>query len=59
MMRAAIENVEPDPDRARDFLAQQRFFWGTATGSPTHAESSGVLYWQACVSAMDAILTAS
>jgi hypothetical protein len=56
--RAAVEDVEPDPGRARDFLAQAKIFLADADQPATHAESAVVLYWQTCVSAMDAILAA-
>ncbi len=58
-MRALIENVDPDLARAHDFLVGARVFLMDADATATHKESSVVLYWQACISAMDAILTAS
>jgi hypothetical protein len=57
-MRAEIEDIEPDPGRARDFLAAARTFLADADRPTTHPESTVVLYWQACVSALDAILAA-
>jgi hypothetical protein len=59
MMDASIENVDPDPTRARDLLDAARVFLEDAEKTDTHPESSVVLYWQACVSAMDAILSGS
>lgn len=58
-MRAAILSVEPDAARANDFLAQARRFLQDADRDSTHLESAVVLYWNACISAMDAILTAA
>jgi hypothetical protein len=40
------------------FLAQARRFLEDAQRDSTHLESAVVLYWNACISAMDAILTA-
>jgi hypothetical protein len=58
-MRAALESVEPDLARAREFLAQARTFLADADRQSTSLESSVVLYWNACISAMDAILAAA
>jgi hypothetical protein len=58
MTRAQIEIVDPDPSRARDFIAQARRFVEDAEREATHLESAVVLYWNGCISAMDAVLTA-
>jgi hypothetical protein len=58
MTRAEIEPVEPDPARARDFIVQARRFLADADGT-MHPESAVVLYWNACISSMDAILATS
>jgi hypothetical protein len=54
-MRAEPLIVDPDPGRASDFLAQAKRFLADAEIS-VHQESAVILYWQACISAMDAIL---
>lgn len=59
MTRAEIEFVEPDPARARDFIHQARLFLADAERGTTSLEGSVVLYWNACIGSMDAILTAS
>ena len=56
MTRAAVEQVDVDLGRAGDFLRQARAFLADAERSETHLESAVVLYWSACISAMDAIL---
>jgi hypothetical protein len=53
---AEVEPVEPDDERAREFLAQAAIFVTDADRVDSSSESSVVLYWQACISAMDAIL---
>jgi AcrR family transcriptional regulator len=58
-MRAAVEAVDPDPERARDFLVSATRFLADADRDSTSMEGSVVLYWQACISALDAILAAS
>jgi hypothetical protein len=58
MTRAQIEIVDPDPARARDFIAQARLFIEDAERGTTHLESAVLLYWNGCISAMDALLTA-
>ena len=58
MTRAEAEPVEPDFARASDFIAQAKRFLVDAERS-THLESAVVLYWNACISAMDAVLTAA
>ena len=58
-MRAEVEAVPADDARARDFLRQGRRFLEDAEQGATHLESAVVLYWNACISAMDAVLTAS
>jgi hypothetical protein len=55
--RAAVEPVEPDDARAGDFLAQAQRFLAGAEAAP-NLESAVVLYWNACISAMDAVLAA-
>lgn len=55
MSRAEVERVDPDPSRASDFVSQARRFLQDA-GRSTHLESAVVLYWSACISAMDAVL---
>jgi hypothetical protein len=59
MTRAQVETVEPDAGRARDFVAQAHRFLDDAERETTHLESAVVLYWNGCVSAMDAVLAAS
>ena len=58
MTRAEAERVEPDLGRARDFVAQAQRFLADAELA-THLESAVVLYWNACISGMDAILAAA
>jgi hypothetical protein len=57
MSRAEVQPVPADPGRAKDFLAQARRFLEDAEGQGVHLESAVVLYWNACISAMDAVLT--
>jgi hypothetical protein len=59
MTRAEVETVEPDLGRARDFIAQAQRFLTDAERDSTHLESAVVLYWSACISAMDAALTSA
>jgi hypothetical protein len=59
MTRAEVERVAPDAARARDFIDQARRFLDDAERETTHLESAVVLYWSACISAMDAVLTAA
>jgi hypothetical protein len=59
MTRAEAEAVEPDPGRARDFVAQAQRFLADAERESTYLESAVVLYWSACISAMDAVLTSA
>jgi hypothetical protein len=56
MTRAELEPVEPDAGRARDFIAQSRLFLEDADRDTTSLESAVVLYWSACIAAMDALL---
>lgn len=56
MTRAEIEAVDPDPGRANDFVAQARRFLEDADRETTHVESAVILYSNACISAMDAVL---
>jgi hypothetical protein len=58
-MRAQVEAVPADPERAGDFLGQARRFLEDAERETTHPQSSVVLYWNACISAMDALLVAN
>ena len=57
-MRASVEAVDPDPDRAREFITAAAKFLADADRDSTSLESAVVLYWQACISALDAILSA-
>jgi hypothetical protein len=57
--RAEAEPVEPDFERARDFIAQAKRFLTDAERDSTHLESAVVLYWSVCLSAMDALLAAA
>jgi hypothetical protein len=57
--RAEVEPVEPDFDRARDYIAQAKRFLIDAERDSTHLESAVVLYWSVCISAMDALLAAA
>jgi hypothetical protein len=57
--RAEVEPVEPDFDRARDYVAQAKRFLIDAERDSTHLESAVVLYWSVCISAMDALLAAA
>lgn len=59
MTRAEIEAVEPDLARASDFVEQAERFLTDADREDTHLESAVVLYWNACISAMDGVLAAS
>ena len=59
MTRAEVEPVEPDFDRARDYIAQAKRFLIDAERDSTHLESAVVLYWSVCISAMDALLAAA
>jgi len=56
MTQAELEPVEPDAGRARDFVAQGRVFLEDADRDTTSLEGSVVLYWSACIAAMDALL---
>jgi hypothetical protein len=56
MTRAELESVEPDASRAQDFIAQSRRFLEDAERDTTNPESAVVLYWNACIAAMDALL---
>jgi hypothetical protein len=53
--RAEAERVEPDLERAGDFVAQAQRFLVDAERA-THLESAVVVYWNTCISAMDAAL---
>ena len=57
MTRAEVEPVEPDDARAGDFLEQAKRFLAGGEAAP-NLESAVVLYWNACISAMDAVLAA-
>ena len=57
MSRAELESVPADSRRSQDFLAQAHRFLEDADRKGVHLESAVVLYWNACISAMDAILT--
>lgn len=56
MTRAELERVEPDAGRAQDFVVQSRRFLEDAERDTTNLESAVILYWSACISAMDALL---
>lgn len=56
MTRAELEPVEPDAARAQDLVVQGRRFLEDADRDATHLESAVILYWSACISAMDALL---
>jgi hypothetical protein len=56
MTRAELEHVEPDAGRAQDFIGQSRVFLEDAERETTHLESAVVLYWNACIAAMDSLL---
>jgi len=56
--RAEIELVDPDTTRAREFLVQARRFLADAERETTHLESAVILYWNACISAMDGLRAA-
>jgi hypothetical protein len=53
--RAEAEPVEPDFERAGDYIAQAKRFLADAERHSTHLESAVVLYWSVCISAMDAL----
>jgi hypothetical protein len=57
--RAEIEAVPADAERAREFLGHARRFLEDADRNTTHPASAVVLYWSACISAMDTVLIAS
>jgi hypothetical protein len=59
MTKAEVEAVDPDPGRAKDFIAQAQRFLADAERGSTHLESAVVLYWSVCVSAMDAVLASA
>lgn len=59
MSAAELERVEPDRERAQEFLAQAKTFLSDAAKSDVALESAVVLQWNACISAMDAALTFS
>lgn len=59
MTRANAEPVEPDFERAGDYIAQAKRFLADAERHSTHLESAVVLYWSVCISAMDALLAAA
>jgi hypothetical protein len=54
---AEIEAVDPDPERAREFLQKAETFLADGEHPDLSLEASVVLYYQACLSAMDAVLT--
>ena len=56
MTRSELEHVEPDAGRAQDFVAQSRLFLEDAERDTTNSASAVVLYWNACIAAMDALL---
>ena len=56
MTRAEIESVDRDVARANDFVVQAHRFLEDADRETTHLESAVILYWNACISAMDAVL---
>src|SRR5437868_825958 len=56
MTRAEAERVEPDQRRAEEFLTQAGRFFADAERETTALESAVVLFWSACLSAMDAVL---
>lgn len=58
MNRAIVHEVDPDAVRAKEFLARARVFLADADRDCTALESAVVLYWQSCISAMDAMLAA-
>ncbi len=53
---AEVRDVDPDPSRAREFLAQAKRFLEDAEGDLS-LESAVVLLWNACIAAMDSLLT--
>jgi hypothetical protein len=53
---AELEPVEPDAGRARDFVVQSRIFLEDADRETTSLQGAVVLYWNACIAAMDALL---
>lgn len=59
MSTAEIEDVEPDSERAVEFLEQARTMLRDADREDISRAGSVVLYYQACLSAMDAVLTAA
>jgi hypothetical protein len=54
---AEIEEVDADPERAREFLSQAKTFLKDAAKEDLSLESTVVLYWNACISGMDAVLS--
>lgn len=57
MSTAGIQSVDPDGERAREFLGQAKIFLADASKADVAMESAVVLQWNACISAMDAALT--
>jgi hypothetical protein len=57
MSRAEIRDAPRDPGRAAEFLDQARRFVGDAEAPGVSAAGTCILLYQACVSAMDAVLT--
>lgn len=56
MSRAQVEQVTPDLERGRQFLAQARLFLRDADTSTLGAASSFFLYYQAALAGLDALL---
>ena len=56
MTEAFLETVPPDPAIARVFLERAEQVWSDAGASGLEPVSQQLWNWQACISAMDAVL---
>ena len=59
MSRAEARDVPADPERARAFLASSEEFYRDAEQPRMSLNGAAILYYQACVSAMKAVLAAA
>lgn len=59
MTEARTEPVPPDPAAARIFLERADAFFADGGRTELNLESRQIIYWQACTSAMEAVLLSS
>lgn len=59
MARAELSEIPPDADRAAEFLQQARSFLRDGEQDGTSLAGAAVLYYQACLAAIDAVLTSA